>query len=255
MKINAYILANRSQGVEPPVPVDPVSATITSGTFYIPYHEINAQDTSQTCDKTSTYTPGHIPEPDGVPIDWCASSDSDFVSLKPDWTRGGVASPCSIMPTKGSFTLNIGNTLPAGKYVFEIVHLIGIDKSDWPADPPKPATKVEVDVVKNHIIKTGTHGQIEAVLYPEQREYTDENPSSARNYSCRTIETRVRYGFTIESGDTTKVFEWGAGTDINLNELWTAVKLYALSPDGTPSSFGAWVNARLYFNVTVYTAR
>lgn len=254
MKINAYLLADRSQGVEPPIPVEPVAATVTAGTFYIPYHEINAQDTSQTCDKTSTYTPGHITEPSGVPINWCASSDSDFVSLKPDWTRGGVTSPCSIMPTKGSFTLTVGD-LPAGKYVFEVVHLIGINKDNWTTEPPKPASKVEVDVVKNHIIKTGTHGQIEAIIFPDQQEYTDENPTASRNYSCRTIETRVRYGFTIESGDTTKVFEWGAGTDINLNELWTAVKLSNLNTDGSLKPFGSHVNARLYFNVTVYTAR
>lgn len=254
MKINAYILANRSQGVEPPIPVDPVSATITAGTFYIPYHEINAQDTSQTCDKTSTYTPGHITEPDGVPIDWCASGYSEFVSLKPDWTRGGVASPCTIMPTKGSFTLSVG-TLAPGKYVFEVVHLVGCDANNWATTPPKPASKVEVDSVKTRIIKTGTHGQIEAVLNPEQVEYTDGAPTASRNYSTRTIETRVRYGFTIASGDTTKTFEWGSGTDINLNELWTAVKLSYLNTDGSSSPFGAWVNARLYFKVTLYTAR
>lgn len=254
MKINAYILANRSQGVEPPVPVDPVSATITAGTFYVPYHEINAQETSQTCDKTSTYTPGHITEPSGVPIDWCASSDADFISLKPDWTRGGVTSPCTIYPTKGSFTLNVGNLTP-GKYVFEVVHFIGTNADNWTTTPPKPSSKVEVDSVKPRIIKTGTHGQIEAVLNPEQIEYTDGSPTASRNYSTRTIETRVRYGFTIASGDTTKTFEWGANTDINLNELWSGIKLYSLNTDGSSTSFGAWVNARLYFKATLYTAR
>lgn len=253
MKINAYILANRSQGVEPPIPVDPVSATITAGTFYIPYHEIKYDEQSVSCDKTYTCSLTSLNGIQGVPMNW-ASGTTDFVSLKPDWTRGGVASPCTVMPTKGSFTLNVGSLEP-GKYVFEVVHLIGTNKDNLTTTPPKPASKVEVDSVKTRIIKSGTHGQIEAVLNPEQVEYTDGNPTASRNYSCRTIETRVRYGFTIASGDTTKVFEWGAGTDINLNELWSGIKLYAINTDGSSSPFGAWVNARLYFKVTLYTAR
>lgn len=253
MKINAYILANRSQEVQPPVPVDPVEATISAGTFYIPYRETKYSDPSTITEKTNTYTPSKIGRTiEGVPINWTIGTD--FVSLKPDWTSGGVAD-CWLYPTKGSFTLNIGNTLSPGKYVFEVVHFVGYSKDYYNADPTKPASRVEVNPVKTRIIKGGTYGAIEAVLNTTQQEYTDENPGAA-NYSTRTIETRVRYGFTIADGDTEKTFAWGNGTDIDLADLWQSVQLFSLNSSGEPShNMGSWVNARLYFRVTVYTAR
>lgn len=254
MKINAYLLADRSQGVIPPIPVDPVSATITAGAFYIPYHQTKYNEASTVTDKTSTYTPSKIGRTvEGVPINW--SANSDFVTLRPDWSSGGVAD-CWIMPTKGSFTLNIGNTLSPGKYVFEVVHFVGYSADYWNGGTTKPSSRVEVNPIKTRIIKGGSYGSIEAVLNTTQQEYTDENPTPATNFSTRTIETRVRYGFTIAEGDTEKIFSWGAGTDIDLSEVWQSVHLMNLNTSGENShSMGSWVNARLYFNVTLYTAR
>lgn len=254
MKLSTYILANRSQSVEPPVPVEPVEATVTAGAFYIPYHQTKINDASTVTDATNTYTPTKINRTiQNVPINWTANSD--FVSLKPTWSGGGSVADCWILPTKGSFTLAIGNTLAPGRYVFEVVHFVGGSLDYWNADPTKPSSKVVVNPVKTRIVKNGAYGVIDATLNTIQQEYTHENPSAV-NYSTRTIETRVRYGFEIAEGDTEKIFAWGSGTDIDLAELWRSVHILSLNSSGSPShNLGSWVNAKIYFRVTVYTAR
>ena len=249
MQIKAHILANRTQEVPIPIPIEPVEATVTNGDLYLPYKEVDSQPL--ITEQTNHYSPYNMNRViDGVPINFTAWND--FVSLYPSSESWGVAD-CWIYPTRGSFTLNIGNTLPVGKYVFEVVHFIGYNAYYWSGTPKQPSSRVEVSAVNTRIIRDGVHGVIEAVLNPEQQEYTAVDRYDTE-YSTRTIETRVRYAFNIAEGDTTKAFAWGAGTDIDLADLWSAIQLMNLKTDGKTNShsMGSWVNARIFFRITVY---
>lgn len=249
MNISAYIMANRSQEVPIPTPGEEVQATITAGTYYVPYREVDQSSPVVETNKTNTYSPYKLSSsPNGVPVNFTAWGD--FVTLYPDSSSAGVAD-CWIKPTKGSFTLTVGNLVP-GNYVFEVVHFIGYNAYYWSGTPRKPSSKVEVNYNKTRVVKGGTHGAIDAELNPVQQEYQEVNPIT-NDYSTRTIETRVRYAFTIAQGDTTKTFSWGHGTDIDLAELWNTVQLISLNTSGQNAhTMGPWVNAHLYFHVAVY---
>ena len=251
MKINGYILANRAQEVPIPTPGEPVEATITGGNIIVPYRELNQQGDIETL-ATRTYTATDVSswQHTSVPFNF-VTGQADFISLYPETESGGVGYFWAF-PTKGSFTLNIGNTLPVGKYVFENTIYIGYERGYWSTTPPTPASKVVASPVSTRIIRVGAHGAIEGVLNPNQVEYEDLQ-SDVTNLGCRTIETRLRYAFNIAEGDTTKVFEWGEGTDIDLADLWSTIEFIALNPDGSEShAMGSLINARYYYCVKVY---
>ena len=246
------MLANHAEDAPVPVPIEPVEATVTGGTLYLPYRILDDANPPNETNHTYTYTPYKIGyEVQGVPINYTAYSD--FLSLYSDTDR---TADCWIYPTKGSFILTIGNTLTPGNYIFEVVHFIGLNANYWSGSPRKPSTRAEVNYSKTRIVKGGAYGIIDAELNPIQQEYQEIN-ASVMDYSTRTIETRVRYAFSITEGDTTKTFSWGQGTDIDLADLWNTVHIMHLNTDGKTNShfMGAWANAKIYFNITVYTAR
>ena len=207
MKINGYILANRTQEVPIPIPIEPVEASITGGNIIVPYRELNPQGENETL-ATRTYTATDVSswQHTSVPFNFI-TGQNDFISLYPN-EGSGVVGYFWAFPTKGSFTLNIGNTLPTGKYVFENTIYIGYGREYWSTTPPTPASKVVASPVSTRIIRGGVQGVIEGVLNPNQVEYEDLQ-SDVTSLGCRTIETRLRYAFNITEGDTTKVFAWG----------------------------------------------
>jgi len=244
-------MSDKAQEVPIPVPVDPVEVSITGGNIVVPYRELNPQGTIETL-ASRTYTATDISswKHTTVPFNF-VTGQNDFISLYPVSESNGVGYFWAF-PTKGSFTLNIGNTLPAGKYVFENTIYIGYGRSYWSTTPPTPGSKVVASPVSTRIIRGGVHGAIEGVLNPNQVEYEDLQ-SDITNLGCRTIETRLRYAFNIAEGDTTKVFAWGDGMDIDLADLWSTIEFIALNPDGGEShAMGSWINARYYYCVKVY---
>ena len=255
MNISAYIMANRSQEVPIPTPGEEVEATITGGILYYPYHQTNKGYEGATTDNTYSLHLDEVTRTKSeteIPANF-APNGNDFCSLYPASGAGAVAD-CWGLPTRGSFTLSIGNTLPVGKYVFEVVHYMGNPNISYWSGTSVPSGGTEWDnIVSQKIIRSGTHGVIYAEINPEMQTYTGENSSSLYPFIGRVMETTVRYAFEVRAGDTTKTFAWGSGTDIDLADLWDAVHIFSIGMDGKNShSMGTWANFVYLYKATVY---
>lgn len=262
MKLSTYILANRSQSVELPVPVDPVEASVVGNAYTITYHMTNeaipAQKTYTTNRNTtmqSSTTAGEYLATQGYdcyPCNFGGNNSGTDVTLRPDTDLSSRYSECSVLDTKGAYTLTVGS-LPAGNYVFEITQWIGADNNGWAGDVPDSV--VQVINPKSAVIKAGEYGAIEGRMYSDVIRYAGANISQYQSpyYKGRVIKIRYRYAFTIESGDTTKVFKFGNGEAIKLSDLCTSIKMY--DQDSSYRKGGVWLNAQFGFNIKIYTAR
>lgn len=257
MKINAHILANRTQEVPIPVPVEPVEATITlNGSFRYDYHMRKYENT----DRGVTY-----PDYEADITTWRSGSVQRDTNSGEYWrTQGYDTIPCNVGgnsngtwatfyaegegfwngrhdvydymnyygPT-GSFTVS---GLQAGKYVFQLIHWFG-----YQSDSEKRV--VRVDGSKGRIVKSGTHGVIEGIVYPEVVTYTGGQGDLAKG---KVIKAVIRYAFTVSEGETTKTFEFGRGKDISFEDLWDSVYM-------TEGDSSVWANCSSSFNAKVFT--
>ena len=269
MNVSAYILANKSQEVPVPIPVDPVEATITAsaniGFAYNATHYSEEPIASVDFSASNTFSmeddsiSGETGVEQGFDCPPCNASHSDgWVSLYiyDEALFNGrhyVADDFRLYTTSGSFTIDVSG-LDAGKYVFEVTHWIGAhDNSKWNANV---YTK-DVQIVgnKGRVIKSGTHGAIEGIAYPEVVTYAGWNWSEYQSprYMGRVIKVVIRYAFTVQAGATTKTFAWGDNADISLRDLWNYVKIFDVNSDGSQGSFSNWFNTHFTSRAKLYT--
>lgn len=267
MNVSGYIIANRSQAVEVPTPTDPVDVTITpSGNIrydhymYKPENEdrgvvypaygANLSETRAWTMQNPTSSGEYLAEQgeDCVPCNCGGGSSGTVTTFYPNaegfWNgRHYVYYYMNYFTPNGSVVVDV-STLPAGKYVFEVVHWFGYDEDT------AETSFVRVDGNKGRVIKGGTHGVIEGVVFPEPVQYTGETASGFHNYRGYVVKVRIRYAFTISAGDTTKTFEFGAGKDISFTDLWDCVYMYEMF--GGVHDMSVWANCHTSFHMKVY---
>lgn len=264
MKVNSYLLADKSQMVEPPIPVEPVAASVADSSYIITYHMLNENISAEKTFTNNRNTQKQWDTSSGeyyvsqgydcVPCNFGGSSSGTEVTLYPDATLNNYYTECHVLDQKGSFTLTVGS-LPPGNYCFEITGWIGSHGIGYQGDGTTPNSVVEVVGSKGAVVTAGEHGAIEGRIYPQVVRYPGANISQYQEpyYLGRVIMYRFRYAFTIESGDTTKVFKFGTGEAISLSDLCGSVKIYDQPSAGVKGS--VWCNTEFSFNIKVYTAR
>ena len=263
MKINGYILANRTQEVTIPTPGEEVEATITPNgsiryDFYMFKNENVDRGTvypaggadlsaSRTWQRYGDQQSGEYWSKQGedcVPCNVSGNGGNDYTTFSPSsevlWNgRHYVYDYMDYYTPNGSI---IVSGLQPGKYVFELTHWIGYD------DKTSETSVVRVDGNQSRIIKVGTHGVIEGAVFPDATLYTGYNDS----YKGYVVKARLRYAFTVSEGDLSKTFEFGSGKDISFADLWDCVYMQELL-NGQPYT-SVWANAHVSFNAKVYTA-
>ena len=268
MDIDAYLLANHTKEVPVPVPVDPVSAPITlsqtvrydhymykpenedRGVVY-PAYGANLSETRSWGMLNPTSSGEYYAEQgeDCVPCNCGGGGNaSSIATFHPNgdgfWNgRHHVYYYMNYFTPNGSITIDV-SSLPTGKYVLEVLHWFGYD------DKTSESSLVRVDGNKGRVIKGGTHGVIEGIVFPEPVHYTGESESGWHNYRGYVVKARLRYAFTVNTGDTTKTFEFGAGKEISFTDLWDCVYMYEML-NGV-HDFSVWANCHTSFHIKVY---
>lgn len=220
MKINGYILANRTQEVPIPVPGEEVTTGI-SWTYSNPtvYASIwNADARPQPLDwwyPTETVTDRF---PNG---DQYEESYPGILPAKMSWIgyrlEGEEYEPGRnlgvwegrLTNVKGSFTISGLESLTPGKYVIVCDHWYGSrDSLKWSDDTESTHNEVQ-NLIATKTIKQGTHG----VVYGEtdgQIVYFDPSPTPGYGYGIlHGIHIVQRCAFTVGQGDTSKTFTYG----------------------------------------------
>ena len=267
MKINGYILANRTQEVPIPIPIEPVEAAFTASNIVYPYMMLNAR-TQKSADLTNTRTPQKQLDDssgeyykeqgyDAVPCNWGGSSSGGIATLYPSSDMGNSYTDLEIYSPKGDITLTIGNTLTPGKYCFQMLFWLGFE--DALGDTSGTAFKghVAIDSVKDQIVKQGTNGIIHAkvidadgVIYEGAQISIYQDPKYRGNCVC----VQVRYVFEIAEGDTTKTFSFGNGTEFSFTELYRSIKMWETTSDYANRG-SAWANCVFLMNLKLFTAQ
>ena len=267
MKINGYILANRTQEVPIPIPIEPVEATFTASNIVYPYMMFNAR-TQKSADLTTTRTPqkqidnssGEYYKGQGydcMPCNWGGSNSGGVATLRPTSDMGSYFTDLEIYSPKGDITLNIGNTLTPGKYVFQMLFWLGFDDALGETSGTAYKGHVAIDGSNDQIIKKGTNGIIHAkvidadgVIYQGAKINPYQDPYYRGNCVC----VQVRYAFEIAEGDTTKTFSFGSGTEFSFTELYRAIQMWETTTDYANRG-GTWANCVFLMNLKLFTAQ
>lgn len=220
MKINGFIMADKSQEVPIPIPGEEVTTGI-SWTYSNPtvYASIqNADARPQPLDwwyPTETVTDRY---PNG---DQYEDYYHGILPAKMSWIgyrlEGEEYAPgrnygvweCRLTNVKGSFTINGLESLTPGKYVIVCDHWYGSrDPLKWSDNSEFTHNEVQ-NLIATKTIKQGTHG----VVYGEtdgQIVYFDPSPTPGYGYGIlHGIHIVQRCAFTVEQGDTSKTFTFG----------------------------------------------
>lgn len=262
MKINGFIMADKSQSAPIPIPIDPVPATFGDTTIQYPYmmyndsvHKSANLSTTRVTDEQFATGSGEYYRTQGydsIPCNWGGSNSSGVATLYPGSELSNYYTDMEIYSPKGSIPLTIGNTLTLGKYCFQMLFWLGYDDK-----VAEGSSRVWLDGNRREIVKQGTNGIIhakvidaEGVVYQGAR----VNPYQSPYYRGRVVCIQVRYGFEIAQGDTTKTFSFGEGTEFSFLELYRAIKMWE-----TSSTFeqrgSVWANCTFTMNLKLFTAR
>lgn len=259
MKINAYIMANRTQEVPIPIPGEEVTENI-SWEYGLP--TLYGMIENGSWQQGRGYFTDHISYPVVTSSGYPGSITNDgyenegWIPTNRDWETGlyadegwGIYVRSIIQNVKGTVTLNFTG-LPAGKYVAVFEHFYGSrDVSRWSTTPPVDSNLVAAEnIQKTKTIGMSTHG----IVYGEYNgDYVFDQ--STQGYSIgngRMCKFTQRIAFTIAEGETSKVFKYGED-GFALSDFCEVVERF-FSSDGTPSVGGRYntkktgIRTRLY---------
>lgn len=200
MKINGYILANRTQEVPIPIPGEEVQATVTAGNLSVHFES----------------TDGKVPE------EIHTDSVSNFSLLPVAWDQMEGSIPANFHCNyslysqssyeKGWWIDNVTGTitfsgLTAGKYVAELTFYIG-DRNKNMYDLTHPFSKVEAENINSvKMIRQGDLGIVYGELDPEMVTYQGSN-TGIDDYG-RVIKLTQRFNFTVAEGATSATITYG----------------------------------------------
>ena len=219
MKLSAYIMANRSQGVEVPEPGEEVT-----GGFSWSYSNPVVAYTMQNVDPgygtivgtwTTDTSQSNTQYQNWKNIEGAVPSDVGWhQDLYADKMEGSSARYTSrdveITNVTGSITLNISN-LPVGKYVAIFDHWCGGRVNMYfPSVYPDKYIIDETAVQATQSIAMGTNG----LVYGKIRGVDEYNPTNTSyDLGCLAgLHLEQRCEFTVSEGDTTKTFTYGNST-------------------------------------------
>lgn len=267
MNVSGYIIANRSQTADVPIPTDPVDVPITlsesvrydhymykpenedSGVIY-PAGGANLSETRAWAMQATNNTGEYWAEEgdDCVPCNCGGNGSLTDATFYPHadvlWNgRHYVYYYMDYFTPNGAVVVDV-SSLPAGRYVLEVTHWFGYD------DHTPETSVVRVDGNKRHIIKAGQHGAIEGVVLAEPTYYEGHHSGVYSVYRGYVVKARIRYAFTVSAGDTTKTFEFGAGKEVSFTDLWDCVFIQRLS--GGQPEHEVWANCHVSFHIKVY---
>lgn len=267
MKINGFIMADKSQEVPIPIPVDPVETTIEKvgnirydflmrkfrnedrGVVY-PDASVNGSYEIGTWGKQWDNNSGEYWRAQGYDTIPCNVGGSTnlgvLLTFNPEFSqdlwngRHFILNYMEYYTPTGALQVTIGNNMPVGKYVFELTHWIGF------SDKNANNSRIRIDGNRKRIVKQGTHGAIEGVVL--DNEYYSGGGQTYRGYVARA---RIRYAFEVAQGDTTKIFEFGRGKEVSFEDLWDC--LHINTRDGeTQDTAEVWFNGTVSFSAKVY---
>lgn len=257
--VKAYLLADKAHSAPVPTPVDPVSATIEmTGNIDIYYHMKNRKlnpPASQDISTVRWWQTINNPLPEQIQANFGVGTVGGEVTLRLyDYGTqfNNQITDCYLYNLNGGFKLTIGNQLQPGNYVFECIWYIGpYSTSIW------SGTNIyshQVQVVNPNliVIKPGAHGVVEAQLDPTVVTYDVHG-----NYGIgggRVVKIVTRYAFTIEQGDTTKIFTFGPGKDFDFLDVWDYLYMWTLYADGSLDT-DQFMDTQMRMMVNVYTAQ
>lgn len=267
MKISsAFILSEKTSSAPIPIPIEPVQASFTGSNITYPYRMYNKnvdkyanltntrQSIIQNVDSSGEYykSIGY----DTIPCNWGGGGSIGETTLYPNQELSSYYTDLWIYSPKGSYTLNIGNTLIPGKYCFQMTFWLGFYDA-LTKDKTAYEGHVSVNGNRKEIIKQGTNGVIyaktidsEGVLYDGAK----TNPYQAPYYRGNCVCFQVQYAFDIVEEDTTKTFSFGDNTEFSFLDLYDSIKMWETT--GTYESRGSvWANCTFLLNLKLYTTR
>lgn len=264
MYINSFIMSDRAQEVPVPIPIDPVPATFGDTTIQYPYMMYNERigksatfSNTRPTDEQFENSSGEYYRTQGydtIPCNVGGSNSGGVATLYPYAELDNYYTDLEIYSPKGTFTLTIGNTLPTGKYVFQMLFWLGFDDALNTGTAYRGS--VTIDGLRGNIVKQGTNGVIHAkvvdasgVIYQGAR----VNPYQTPYYRGNVVCIQVRYAFEIAEGDTTKTFSFGEGTEFSFTELYRAIKMWETTSDYAGRG-SVWANCVFLLNLKVFTA-
>lgn len=237
MKLSAFIMADKSQSVEIPVPGEPVECTISISSISLFYHMINGStgeeedgSTSRIGGTSNLLESRELYGYDYVPVNFGGGNGGNIdVTIYPSANISRYYTDMIIRYVNGSFSVNVSG-LSEGNYIFESVLYLGLHEVYWYSGGSIIADSSGAEVInsKNRVIKGGSNGVIDILISETPEEYIGRN-----SVGCgRVISTRIRYAFTVVSGDTTKTFTFGSNADMSLSDICSGIKVYNLATDG-----------------------
>ena len=221
MKLNAFIIANKSQAVEVPEPGEEVTSGF-SWTYSNPvvaytlqnadpgsYNPVGSWTTGTSQSNTQYQNWKNIE--DAVPSDvgWHQDLYADIIPDNP-YQRRYTSTHVDITNVTGSITLNISN-LPVGKYVAIFDHWCGCRSSQYfPSLYPDKYLIDETALHASQSIAMGTNG----LVYGAIRGIEEYNPTNTSYDLGRLagLHLEQRCEFVVAEGDTTKTFTYGDST-------------------------------------------
>ena len=261
MKIaKAYILADKAHSAPVPEPITPVEASLAvTGNIDIYYHMTNSNlnppasrdiSTVRGWQRASYYedtTGKQIPSNFGVGV-----VGGEVTLRLYDYSSefSNAITDCYLYNLNGSFTLTVGNQLAPGNYVFECIWYIGpYGRTLW--DTGIYEYQVAVVNGKQVSIKSGTHGIVEAILDSTVVTYQGKDYGLGGG---RVVKITTRYAFTIEQGDTTKVFTFGPNKDFDFQDIWDSLHMWNVYRDGSRLT-DQFMDTDMLMMAQIYTAR
>ena len=261
MKISsAFIFSDNAESAQVPIPVDPVNVPMTISSIRYDYYMYKYENVDWGVtypaygENIVSWSNGAVQAEDGsgeyysehgyntIPCNIGGSSGSStwktfYCNSEGFWNgRHTVYDYMQYWGPTASITVDVRGLLP-GEYVFKLIHWFGYQ------DTNLNNKNVRVDGIKGIVIKTGTHGIIEGQAYSDIVLYTG-NGDLAKG---KVAKAEIMYAFTVASGDTEKVFEFGRNKEISFEDLLECIHL-----DEGGSS--VWANCSTSFNAKVYTS-
>lgn len=258
MKINGYILANRTQEAPIPIPGTEVQATLDFSTLPTIHASIangawvQAQGGYYTDHwtypvVTTSGAPGSITENGYTHDGWLPTNR--------DWETGVYADEGWGVYDQAQQNNVVGNVkisgLQAGKYVIVLEHYLGCrDVSRWQTTPPRDSNPTGAENMRSFkTIKQGTYG----IVYGEYNgDYVyDQSTQGYEIGNGRVSKFTQKCNVTVDGTSQIITITFG-DSSFSIADFCDVVTRY-VDPDGNPMSGSRYFTSKYGVRVRVYT--
>lgn len=233
MKINGFLLADKSQSAPIPIPGEEVTTGISwsIGNVKTYYRMDDNRGSIDTGSPTYGYSN----------VDWYSREDQGYLPLRSVWEHDFHASETHtscywwLIGCEGSITLNIQN-LTAGKYVIVVDYYIGTrDIYCYDDNPQRPRAITDIQNPKaTKTVKQGANGVVYGEINPSMVIF-DTNAGYAIGEG-RVFKITQKCSIEVEEGDTSKIITYG-DSSFSFLDFYDSVKFYTVDQYGNVQSW------------------